>query len=161
MNPFRMGWMGRAIMGMFAIVPSWMGVDFFQKNFNIRGEIMMVWYFAGVVLGSSVLMRMMSMASTGDFLPSRGKLLILILGLTCGAIANLLIFGATALAASLGKNPALVVIITNMASVVVFFLSAALSYLAPAYVSQIKFNLFDLIGVLTIIVGMGIIIVNR
>lgn len=161
MNPFRMGWMGRAIIGMFAIVPSWMGVDFFQKNFSIRGEMMMVWYFAGVVMGSSVLMRMMGMATTGDFLPSRGKLLIMALGLTCGAIANLLIFGATGLAAMLGKNPALVVIITNMASVVVFFLSVALSYVAPAYVSQIKFSLFDFIGVLTIIAGMGMIIMNR
>lgn len=42
-----MGWMGRAIMGMFAIVPSWMGVDFFQKNFSIRGEIM--FDFVGVL----------------------------------------------------------------------------------------------------------------
>jgi len=48
-------WFLKAILSLFLVVPGWMGVQFFHKNFGVRSEVFVVWYFLALAGGIIVL----------------------------------------------------------------------------------------------------------
>ena len=144
---FQQNWLGMSIIGMFAIIPSWLGIGFFEKNFQVRPEVFMIWYFFGVIGGSACFL-----VSKGiSILPSVSAWsAIMVIGITFGAVANILLFAATPIA----PNPGLPAAIASFASVVILFLSFGLSSLLPSYFNSVQFDMYHFLGMILAGAGM-------
>ena len=147
-------WLGQSFLAILFLVPAWLAIGFFDRNFQIRPDVFLVWYFLGalatfVCFGRSPL---------GAMLPSWRIIGVLFLiGLTAGGIANLLVFRAVAAA----PNPGLPIAIANASSVGVFLASAALSRLVPRYFAPVTFDPLALLGVVLSLVGTSLIALRR
>ena len=150
----RLSWAQMAIIGMICIVPSWLGIGFFKRNFNVAPEVFMIWYFLGVISGSTCFL-----ASKGVsvFVPIEVWVAIMLVGITFGAAANMLLFSATAVA----PNPGLPAAIASFASVLVFVLSLGLYVLLPAYFSKIPVDMYHVIGMLLAVAGVIVMAMPR
>jgi len=140
-------WLGMSIIGMLAIIPSWLGVGFFEKNFQVRPEVFMIWYFFGVIGGSVCFL----VSKEISILPSISVwLAIVIIGITFGSVANMLLFAATPIA----PNPGLPAAIASFASVVILFLSVGLYSLLPSYFNHVQFDMYHFFGMILAGAGM-------
>lgn len=150
-------WLTQAIIAMLLLIPAWLLIGFFDRNYHVRADVFLIWYFLGVVFTS-----VLSVVSTGSspsmIVPSwRLVGAILVIGLTIGGIANVLLFRAVVGA----SNPGLPVVIANMAGVGVFFAAAVLSRWAPSYFSSVKIDAWSFLGVALAISGVVLIAIRR
>ncbi|MBI2552084.1 hypothetical protein HYW17_02175 [Candidatus Uhrbacteria bacterium] len=142
------------MVAMLCLVPAWLAIGFFDRNYQIKPDVFLIWYFLGIAI-TSVLF---GGSSLSTIVPS-GKLVlaILLIGLTIGAIANILLFRAVAGA----PNPGLPVAIANVASVGVFLVAALLSRWAPNYFNSVKTDGWSFLGVVLAIIGASLIAIRR
>src|SRR4051812_14969498 len=126
-----MSWLCQSLVAVLCLIPVWLAIGFFEKNFQIKPQVFVIWYFLGVVItsalcgGGTLSSLMPSFKSVGG---------VLLVGLTLGAIASILLFRAIGSA----PNPGLPVAMSNVASVGVFLVAALLSRWAPSYFSSVK-----------------------
>lgn len=155
MIPIELGWAGRAILGTLFIIPSWIAIDFFKRNFGVSPEIFLVWYFFGTILstGAVLSLQRVSLVRSGIVLIA----IIIGLGLTMGRLANVLLFTAAAKV----PNPGLAVAISSTASAVIIFFSFVLWRVFPDYFSRPQLDLDHLWGVILIIIGMYLVVKPR
>lgn len=147
-------WLTQAIMGMILIIPGWLAIPFYSRNFQISSDLFLVWYLLGGALGTFAFGRI----SFGSMIPSYGIILsIFALGVLICAIANIFIFRSVQLA----PNPGLPVAIVNAASVGVFFASAGLGRFMPRFFDQVKTDPIALFGVALTIAGATLIAIRR
>jgi len=136
-----------SLVGMLCITPSWLGIGFFQKNFGIRPEIFMIWYFIGVIAGSSCFLAAKGVAL---FMPTGVWLAVVLIGITFGSVANMLLFAATPLAPNQGLPAA----IASFASVLVFVLSFGLYWLLPSYFTSVQVDAYRILGMFLAAAGV-------
>ena len=149
-----MNWAVMSIAGMICIIPSWIGIPFFEKTFGVRPEIFMIWYFLGVIAGSSLYLNYGGV----PLVPSLSALMLAVaIGLTFGAAANMLLFAATAAA----PNPGLPSAIASSASVFVFALGLILFRLYPANFNEVRFDGYHLMGIFIVIAGIVLMVKPR
>lgn len=154
MNTSGLGWVWMSLIAMVMIIPSWLGPSFFEKNFHVRPEVFMIWYFVGVVLGSSSFLTFRGISVIPSF---PAWILILGIGFTLGTIVNILLFAAIPIA----PNPSLPPAIVNVSSVGVFIAAFLLWRLLPAYFSKVQFDIYHLLGMLVTIVGLYVMVRPR
>lgn len=148
-------WLGQSVVAMLCLVPAWLAIGFFDRNYQVRPDVFLIWYFLGIII-TSVLF---GGSSLNAVVPS-GKLVvvaILLIGFTIGAIANILLFRAVAGA----PNPGLPVAIANVASVGVFLVAILLSRWAPNYFNAVKTDGWSFLGVVLTVIGAALIAVRR
>ena len=147
-------WLSQSIMSMLCLIPAWLAVGFFDRNYQVKPEIFLIWYLLGTVIACTFFG-----GSPLDAMVPSGKLVgaILFIGFTIGAIANILLFRAVAGA----PNPGLPVAITGAASVGVFIVAALLSRCAPGYFDSVKTDGWSLLGVILTIAGTSLIAIRR
>jgi len=147
-------WLGQSVIAMLCLIPAWLAIGFFDRNYQVRPDVFLIWYFLGIAV-TSVLF---GGSSLNAIVPS-GKLVgvILLIGLTIGAIANILLFRAVAGA----PNPGLPVAIANVASVGVFFAASLLSRWAPSYFNSVKTDSWSFLGVVLTVIGASLIAIRR
>ena len=147
MNAMKLNWAVMSLIGTICIVPSWLGVSFFERNYHVRPEVFMIWYFFGVIIGTGCVLALKGVC----IIPAPAPWLsIIAIGLTFGVVANIMLFAATAIA----PNPGLPSAIASSASVLVFVLSLLFFRLFPSYFNEVAFDGYHLIGLVITIAGV-------
>lgn len=109
-------WLGQSMIAMLCLIPAWLAIGFLDRNYQVGPDVFLIWYFLGIAV-TSVLF---GGSSLNAIVPSWKMVgAMLLIGLTIGAIANILLFRAVADA----PNPGLPVAIANVASVGVFLVA--------------------------------------
>ena len=147
-------WLGQSVIAMLCLIPAWLAIGFFDRNYQVRPDVFLIWYFLGIAV-TSVLF---GGSPLNAIVPS-GKLVgaMLLIGLTIGAIANILLFRAVVGA----PNPGLPVAIANVASIGVFLIAALLSRWAPSYFNSVKTDGWSFLGVILTVIGASLIAIRR
>lgn len=141
-------WFWYSIASVFLLVPAWLSIQFFSRNYNVHTNTFLVWYFAGIILAtvatSTAVALVPSIAIVGA---------IMLVGVVFGAGANILLFKAIPLA----PNPGLPVAISGSASLGVFLVSILLGVFFPKYFAHTDFTAPSFFGILFIIAGVALI----
>ena len=147
-------WLTQSFFAMLCLVPAWLTIGFFDKNYQIKSDVFLIWYLLGIVTTS-----IFFGGSTIDkIFPSLKMVAVMMLiGMTIGATANILLFRAV----SAAPNPGLAVAIGNTASVGVFLAALLLSRYAPNYFNEVKFDAQALVGIILTVVGAALIAIRR
>ena len=145
------GWLFQSLASTFLIVPAWLAVDFFAKNFKMRAEVFLLYYFLGTLIGAGV---WKAITRPSDLVHSWSiALAVVLIGISFGAACNVLMYQAIASA----PNPGLPIAIIEGASVLVFLGALLLGSILPMYFSPSTFDLQQLFGILLVISGVVII----
>ena len=148
------GWLMQSLIAMLLLVPAWISIGFFDRNFQVKSDIFLIWYFMGAAIASACLNGL----SYEKIVPScKLASVMMLIGLTFGSAANILLFRAVVIA----PNPGLPVAIANVASVGVFLVSLLLCRWLPSYFSTVKIDKWSLLGVGLTIIGSAIIATRR
>lgn len=147
-----MNWISQSLLATALLVFPWLMVGFFGRNYAIKPEVFLVWYF----LGAMVVFTGAGKSSTFS-IPLGVIGAIFIIGLTMGGFANILLFRAVAGA----PNPGLAVAISGLASVGVYLVSIPLGKWAPRYFDATKFDPWFFLGVLLAIAGVAIVAIRQ
>lgn len=142
-------WFTKSILATVAIVPSFIAIPFFRKNFGVDPLVFLVWYFGGTALAIALFLGLARGPSA--VLPQIPALLgILAIGIVFGAFAN----GSLFQAVSLAPNPGLPPVIYATSSVLVFVLSALLASTLPAFFNPVSTEPSRMAGLLLVLAGL-------
>lgn len=144
-------WLWYSILATSVIVPVFISIPYFAKNYHVKPEVFLAWYFIGSPIGVSLWLSLNG--RTADLLPEGGEaavLAILLIGATFGAGANSSLFKAVVLAPNTGFPPA----IYSAASVIVYLASAGLASRLPRYFNPVNTDPDRFLGVLLVVAGL-------
>jgi hypothetical protein len=151
------GWFAQSIIAATLLVPAWLAIGFFHKNFRVQPEVFLIWYFVGVCI-ASIIMNTHATNSIKSIFPSLILVcIILFIGFSIGGVANVQLFKAIGNA----PNPGIPVAIANTASIGVFIFSALLAMLLPRYFNAPQMDFWTFVGVILTIIGVSIIALRR
>ncbi len=149
MGVFSLGWTGKAVASALGVVPVFLAIPFFAKNFQVRPEAFMPWYFLGAALGVGSWICLDGRAA--DLFRGREIVLpIVAIGLTFGAVTNYTLFQSIGFA----PNPGLPPVIFGSASIVLFVLSAVLANQLPQFFNPVRTDLDRILGILLVLAGL-------
>lgn len=147
-------WFGQAMTATLFLIPGWLAIGFFERNFQVKPDVFLVWYALGMAITATWLGESPLQALVTSW---RVVGMILLVGFTVGGVANILLFQAVGRA----PNPGLPVAIASAASVGVFLVGALLSVWLPRYFDSVKVDAWSLIGLVLTITGVSIISIRR
>ena len=142
-------WFTKSVLATVAIVPSFIAIPFFRKNFGVDPLVFVVWYFGGTAL--SIALYLSAAKGLQAVAPPLAVALgILAIGMVFGAFANGSLFQAVTLA----PNPGLPPVVYATSSMFVFLLSALLANALPALFNPVSTELSRLAGLLLVLAGL-------
>lgn len=142
-------WFTKSVLATVAIVPSFIAIPFFRKNFGVDPLVFVVWYFGGTAL--SIALFLSATKGLQALVPDLPALLgILAIGMVFGAFANGSLFQAVGLA----PNPGLPPVVYATSSMFVFLLSALLASALPALFNPVSTELSRAAGLLLVLAGL-------
>lgn len=142
-------WFTKSVLATVAIVPSFIAIPFFRKNFGVDPLVFVVWYFGGTAL--SIALFLSATKGLQALVPELPALLgILAIGMVFGAFANGSLFQAVGLA----PNPGLPPVVYATSSMFVFLLSALLASALPALFNPVSTELSRAAGLLLVLAGL-------
>jgi hypothetical protein len=144
-----MNWLLESFVAMLLLVPAWLAIGFFDRNFGAKGDVFVIWYCLGIVTAAVAYKG--SLSAVVPSVKVAGA--IYLIGLTIGAAANILLFRA----AGNAPNPGLAVAISNVAAVGVFLAALLLARYLPKYFATPRSDGWSLLGVLLVSIGAAII----
>ncbi len=151
------GWFWNSIFAMLCVVPAWLMIPFMKKNFGMKSEIILFWYCLAMALGCAVIFGATKKIVFSGLVPSWGTAIILVTGVTFGALANALLFGAVVEA----PNPALPPVILSTGQILVFSIALVLGRTLPKYFNEVKLDIYHLTGALLMLVGLFVVAWKR
>ena len=154
---FSMGWLGKSLFALFVFCLFMLSPGFLQKNFNVRTEVFFAYWGLGYSLGlflfTWIFRTNQVMPRISDFAPCWWIILvILLLSMTLGTLANLLM----AQAISSAPNPGLPFTIINASGSLVYLFAFVAAAVLPKYFEVGKFSLVNFVGILLVIIGLGL-----
>ncbi len=152
-NPFNASWSTQATLGLAIVIPAWIAIGFFAKNFQVPAHIFIFWYFIGMLIGIPVFLLSAKFATPSDFQFGAPQFAIVLTGILFGAVANTLVF----MAVNKAPNPGLPIAIAGSASVFVFFLTIVLAALFPKYFNPSTADPYHFLGLLLTLAGVVLI----
>jgi len=142
-------WFTKSILATVSIVPSFIAIPFFRKNFGVDPLVFVIWYFGGTAL--SIALYLGFSRGLQAVAPQLPVLLgILAIGMIFGAFAN----GSLFQAVSLAPNPGLPPVVYATSSLFVFLLSALLASALPALFNPVSTELSRIAGLLLVLMGL-------
>lgn len=147
-----MSWLTQSIIALLLLVPCWFSIGFFQKSYQIRPEVTVIWYYLGVFAGG-IAGAPFTQISIHDLIPNQIFLSILLVGLILGSAANILLFTAVTTA----PNPGLPVAIANTSALLVFLLAPILSSAFPENFNSVVFDARSFWGIALTLAGLYLI----
>lgn len=147
-------WIAQSFTAMLLLVPVWLAIGYFDRNHQIKPEVFLLWYLVGIIVSTALY----NGQSTGRLVgPWKIDLVIVLIGMTAGATANIMIFRAVAAA----SNPGLPLAVTNTSSVGMFLASVLLARLAPTHFPAVKNDPWSFVGVCLAVLGVSIVAIRR
>ncbi|TSC59345.1 MAG: Uncharacterized protein G01um1014107_356 [Parcubacteria group bacterium Gr01-1014_107] len=147
-------WIVQSFVVLLCAIPAWLAIGFFDRNFHVKSDIFLFWYMLGILIALASF-KIMSSSITIPSWKVVGA--IMLIGLTIGAVSNILIFRAVANA----PNPGLPLAITSTGSVGVFITALAFSRWAPNHFNPVKFDLLSFLGIVLAVIGVSLIVIRR
>lgn len=147
-------WITQSFLSVAFLIPAWLAIGFFGRNYQVRPEVFLVWYFAGVVLAT-----VFCGIPAGQTLIPSWQIVIAMacVGVFVGGVANIALFRAMAQV----PNSGLPLAISNLASVGVFLASIVLGHLLPQWFERAKADPIAFLGVLLTALGVSLIAIRR
>lgn len=147
-------WLSQSLVSALLLIPAWLAIGFFDRNYQVKPETFLIWYLPGVI----ALAVLFQQSPLKALIPSFGIVCaILLIGLVLGGISNILIFRAVINA----PNPGLPLVLLNITNVGVYLIAAPLSRWLPNYFNTVKLDVWTFLGVILVIVGASIIAVRQ
>ncbi len=146
-----LGWLLESFLAMFFLIIAWLAIAFFGRNFQLKGEIILIWYMVGTIVGTAGFLIFKNKALAPLFPAPLIMAAIILVGLLIGAAANMLLFSAVTTA----PNPALPTAISSSTSVGLFIISALLGVILPKYFGGVSFSWAQLVGILLVVGGVS------
>ena len=135
---------------MLSLIPVFILTGVVERHLGVKSDVIPFYYCLGTVVGVMIWLLIKSRGQ--ELAPSPGNWLVLILGMTCGVVANIAIFKALAIA----PNPGLPVAIVSTNSVFTFFLMVPLAAMWPKIFQQAQISWRHAIGLALIVVGTSL-----
>ncbi|MEK7623746.1 MAG: hypothetical protein AAB408_03710 [Patescibacteria group bacterium] len=150
----KLTWFWEAFLAMILLVPAWLGLAGFSRVWNIRGEVALLWYMLGVIIGVAFFT-----AKSSSIIPENSVAIwwLIGLGIFVGAVANILVFRAVAHA----PNAGLPIAITGSASVFVFLSTIFLAHFFPKFFVVQNFDWLRFGGIVLTMIGIGLISIRQ
>lgn len=146
-------WLGQSLLATALLVPCWLAIGFFDRNFGVKSDVFVIWYYIGVIATT-----LYTKKPEVTLVPSLALVAgMVVIGATIGAGANVLLYRAVASA----PNPGLPIAISDWASVGVLVVALMLGKVFPGFFPEGKIDLWQLIGVLLTVAGVSIIAIRR
>ena len=148
-----LGWLWFSAFATLSVVPVFIAIPFFARNFQVKPEAFTSWYFASVSVGVAA---WLWLAGRGAALPPGGLGAaggIIVVGRPFGAAANALLVRAV----SVAPNPGLPPVVYSGASVIVFLAAAALADRFPRVFNPVNTDLDRFLGIVLVIAGVFLI----
>jgi len=140
-------WLVKAIVSMLFFIPGSFAVPVVQRNFGVRPEVILSWWLLGILLGVSVWLG--SQSQLRLLMPSAPTLIVGLLGLTVGTVANICLYQSIAAA----PNPGLPVAVRATNAAVVYVITPILVFVMPRYFHNLEFTWHHFLGVTLIVAG--------
>ena len=142
-------WIIKAIAATASVVPVFIAIPFFRKNYGVDALVFMSWYFGAAAV--SVAIYLAASGRGGELVPRAPvTIAIVIIGLTLGALANGQLFQAVIAA----PNPGLPPVVYATASVFVFLLSALFAAALPQFFAPVSAGPMHLVGIVLVLAGL-------
>lgn len=158
MNPLEWSWITKTVISTISVIFAWLAIGFFQHHYQIRIEVISLWYFALTNWGMWLALWGLNLVPRQDLIPPLVPLLLISLtGLVLGSITTILLFSAVADA----PNAGLALSIHNTSSA---FVALAMVFLAakfPQYFPVSKMDLAQFGGIILILIGVALVIKIR
>src|SRR3989344_4269687 len=137
-----LGWMAKSLIAMFCLVPFILAIGFLGRNYQVRAEATMIWYFFGIIIGAPLVMWRLNIINGSDLALTVPHFAVLLMGMVLGVASNILLVQAIPAA----PNPGLPMAFMNTASVIAFVFAPVLGILLPKYFDQAKFDIYHSAG---------------
>ena len=148
-------WILKAFIAVVCLTPSFVIMQYIEKRMGLRSEAVLVWWFAGIVLGVAIWLQYQGDIQSLRF--GTPAALLLLIGVTIGTVAHIALFQSVM--ASPNPGASLAVVNTNAITVYLFALLCA--KVAPRLFTHISFSWPHLIGALFIVIGGAFIVLKR
>ena len=153
-----MNWLSQSLISAMLLIPVWLAIGFFDRNYQVKPDTFLIWYFPGIIALSALMLFRQSQSPLKALVPSFGVVsVILLIGLAIGGVANVLIFRAVADA----PNPGLPLVLLNITNVGVYLIAAPLSRWLPSYFSAVKIDMYTFFGVILVTIGASMIAMRQ
>ena len=151
-------WLSQSLIAATLLIPAWLAIGFFDRNYQVKPDTFLIWYFPGIIALSVLMLFRQSPSPLKALVPSFEIVCaILLIGLAIGGIANVLIFRAVVNA----PNPGLPLVFLNITNVGVYLIAAPLSRWLPNYFNTVKIDMWTFLGVVLVTVGASIIAIRQ
>lgn len=148
-------WLWQAFAAVALVTPAWLAIGFWKRNFGVPSDVFLVWYFAGGALGTYLLN---CRGGTYTFYPSTVLVAaMLIFGLTCGALGNMLGFRSVTSA----PNAGLAITVLGLGGVATYFATVALSRWLPQYFDSTQIGLRHVLGLALMFAGTALFFIKK
>ncbi len=150
-------WFGKSLVALVSLLPLLILFNSFVKCGAKPEAIIFVW-FLGAVLGIILIPLGVGIMNVpnfvlGDLAPTRTLCILLVLGMTFGTIANLLLGQAIPEA----PNPAFPFAIVGSAGAVGYIIVYFISHVAPRHFDAITFSWVNFLGIVLLATAIGMI----
>lgn len=152
-----MGWFGKSILAAFLFIVPFLSVNFFVRNFQLKPEVILIWYFVGLAIGSFGLLISFKLVKLSELSPTIPLIAVAILGLVFGSLPNILLYQAL----PMSPNPGLPMAIINIATVITFLAAIGLAQILPKWFVTGKFDWVHLCGIALTVIGVSLVALRR
>ncbi|KKW43902.1 MAG: hypothetical protein UY97_C0001G0073 [Parcubacteria group bacterium GW2011_GWB1_57_6] len=150
-------WAAKSLIATLCLVPFLLAIGFLGRNYQVRAEATMIWYFFGIVIGAPIVMWRLNIINGSDLALTMPHFAVLLMGMVLGVASNILLVQAI----SVAPNPGLPMAFVNSASVIAFMLAPVLGILLPRYFDQARFDIYQFVGIVLTVVGISLIMLKR
>ena len=152
-----LSWAAKSLIATLCLVPFILAIGFLGRNYQVRAEATMIWYFFGIIIGAPLVMWRLDIINGSDLALTMPHFAVLLMGMVLGVASNILLVQAIPAA----PNPGLPMAFMNTASVIAFVFAPVLGILLPKYFDQAKFDIYHFAGIVLTVVGISLIALKR
>lgn len=147
------GWLGKSVIAAALFIVPFLSAPFFNRNFSLRPEAVLVWYAVGLAFGCFGWGLALNVVKFNELSFSWPLFAAAIVGALFSALPNILLYQALTAA----PNPGLPMAVINISTVLTFFAALILAGLFPRWFSAAKFDWIHFSGIVLVVFGVALI----
>ena len=152
-----LGWFGKSVIAAILFIIPFLSVGFFNRNFGLKPEAILVWYGIGLAFGCFGWTLALNTIQLNELSFNWPLFVAAIIGAMFSALPNILLYQALVTA----PNPGLPMAIINVSTVLTFFAALVLAKLLPQWFSVAKFDWIHFSGIVFVVAGVVLLSLKR